>query len=104
MTTYQIRNAQLDGIYIDFVDEQVAAHYWRGNIENCSDTDSRKGAVMGRYTRESEAEADRARLDWLDGNRSAALSARRFIRDVIDDHRKLRLSEFVQLLPLPNKE
>ena len=100
MTKYQIRNSKLSQIFVVFDSEKEAARYWHEHVE--TDTSSlRKGAVMGRFTCESLAEAEQARLDWL-GLGWTSLPVSKEARSLIDSKRPKIDRVFVQLLPVPH--
>jgi hypothetical protein len=64
-TQYEIRRADLCGIFIGFDSDYDAISYWRENIENAGPNDVRRGAVVVRHTWETHHEAETARLDFL---------------------------------------
>lgn len=68
MKRYEIRNMDLKGIFMDFEPYwelgRIKAIY-RRDFKFKPETDPRHGAVLVLHERETDAEADKARLDWL---------------------------------------
>lgn len=63
-TEFQIRSADLKGVFIGFDAEWEAMRWWQENVPAA--TGMHKGAVVVKATWETPCEAETARLDWLD--------------------------------------
>lgn len=70
MREYQIRNAELDGIFISFPDHRKweAMEYYDANVKTAGKNSVMHGAKLVLAEWESQDEADKARLDWLEMN------------------------------------
>lgn len=64
-TSFQVRNPNSDGIFISFDREPHALDWWDENVKNAPETSYHHGAIVVQHTRETESEAETARIDFM---------------------------------------
>jgi hypothetical protein len=73
---YQIRDAELKGIFLAFDTQYEAIDYWEEKIKGLEKTDVRYGCVVVEDVWETESEAETARLNFMIENGSGEKFAR----------------------------
>ncbi len=70
MITYEIRSADLQSIFCTFEEWEIreARALYEMQFKHATETDRRHGTVLVRAQWESNSEAEKARLDWLEAN------------------------------------
>lgn len=88
MKNYEIRRADLQGrlASFHFREEQTALSIYRSSFKHAPDTDWRHGSKLVIHEWETDAEEDKARLDWLEEHGNPE-NERHFTRKDLDELR-----------------